>query len=257
MSEKSTPNKKAIPSSLRFPANNLETCLNKIKELFDKVSNASFSFSEIISHLEIPTGSSGESLLASFKYYGLLEKTWTGQLKISDLIIDYCISGELNQEIISKILHSVPVNKKIFSNYELDNLPSDNELKNFLFKTCSYSIKQANNYMETFNKNLNFYQKHKQQSNEVAIRQALQPSYDTATSLGLDIQELLNEKVKALSRIYSTAASTITYPLSSNQEIVISLPKDIKETDLSDLEDIRDILELVLKKVNNQIDKKG
>lgn len=230
----------SLSSSFRYPSNTLETCLGKIKMLFEKNSKNLLSPEAIVLDLGFSgRNGSSDSIISSLKYYGLLEKD-NNKLKISDFVTDYCISGQLNHDILFQALNSVPINKKIFSTYDFNNLPSENEIKSFLIKTCNYNLKQATNYIETFNKNRKLY-------NEKSLTT---DTYDTKDDIKIEKQKE-SQIVQVEPKKSETA--TITYPLSSQRQISITLPSEIKEIESDDLEDIKDILELVLKKVNNQI----
>lgn len=233
----------SLSSSFRYPSNTLETCLGKIKILFEKNSKNLLSPEAIVLDLGFSgRNGSSDSIISSLKYYGLLEKD-NNKLKISDFVTDYCISGQLNHDILFQALNSVPINKKIFSTYDFNNLPSENEIKSFLIKTCNYNLKQATTYIETFNKNRKLY-------NERSLTTDIEDKKDNI--------ELENTKENNLFQAETRKVETanITYPLSSQGQISITLPSEIKEIELDDLEDIKDILELVLKKVTNQIKKK-
>lgn len=233
----------SLSSSLRYPSNTLETCLGKIKILFEKNSKNLLSPEAIFLDLGFSgRNGSSTSIISSLKYYGLLEKD-NNKLKISDFITDYCISGKLNHDILFQALKSVPINKKIFSIYDFNNLPSENEIKSFLIKTCNYNLKQATTYIETFNKNRKLY-------NDNSLNTDMDDKKD-------DIK-IEKQKESQIVKIEPKKAetATITYPLSSQHQISITLPSEIKEIQLDDLEDIKDILELVLKKVNHQIKRK-
>lgn len=233
----------SLSSSFRYPSNTLETCLGKIKMLFEKNSKNLLSPEAIVLDLGFSgRNGSSDSIISSLKYYGLLEKD-NNKLKISDFVTDYCISGQLNHDILFQALNSVPINKKIFSTYDFNNLPSENEIKSFLIKTCNYNLKQATNYIETFNKNRKLY-------NEKSLTT---DTYDTKDDIKIEKQKE-SQTVQVEPKKSETA--TITYPLSSQRQISITLPSEIKEIESDDLEDIKDILELVLKKINNQIKRK-
>lgn len=244
--EKNSTNKEksshGLSSSYRFPSKTLDSCLAKIQTLFMKNSTNTISTQAIMADLGFVEGSGGGStVLAAMKYYGLLVQV-NGKYKIADFIIDYCISGTLTQDMVFICLSSVPVNKKIFSIYDFYNLPGDNEIKSSLIKICDYNLTQANGYINTFNKNKELYDS---VLNAISVaaptiekneENALEPQTDTPVWK-------FNKNC------------VITYPLRDCNSITIQLPKDIKELESDDLEDIKDVLELILKKINKQLDK--
>lgn len=241
MSETKNTNIATLSSSMRFPKDDLLKCLEKISILFSKNAKNSMSTEAMNADLGF-TNRSGESdsLFASLKYYNFLEKSENNCYKISDKIIDYCISGELTQDLVRDALMSVPVNKKIFARYDIEELPGDNQIKHFLIKDCNYSMKQATSYVETFKANYALYQSYNKKADS-AIEQE-QMSEDT-------------EKVSYPAIVGKPPIdnSVVSYPLSNGKNVVIHLPGDIKTLDKHDLEDIKDILELVLKKVDKSL----
>lgn len=235
---------KAISSSLRFPRYNLEFCLGKIKLLFTKNSK-NFMSSEAMPVDMGFTGNNGasDSILASLKYYGLLERTDNSRYKIADFIIDYCISNTLDKECIRRSLLSVPINKKLFSSYDIDSLPSENEIKSFLIKDCGYSLKDTTTYIETFNKDILLYKTH---------------IIDTNINNEKKIEDTNINKENNNFMIITPQVEMRTYnhPLSNGKYISIQLPANIQDLDKQDLEDSSDLLTLVLNKISKQIDLK-
>lgn len=252
---------KPLSSSLRFPANSLESCLNYGKVIFKKHSNGSFNSKEMALDMGFSiTSSSANLIMASLKYYGIIEKDNDETFRLSNRWFNHYLSENLKAEDLLHALHSVPVNKKIFSTYDIDFLSNINEIKSFLIVKCGYSLKQANNYIPTFSQNFSFYLKYKKMETSTLnsqiqhLQKQFEPAYETAKQLDLNLKDILDEKVNTIAQ--NMVASTISYPLSSNQQISIQLPDNLKSLSLEDLEDIQDILGLVLKKVSQQIDKK-
>lgn len=233
---------KATSSSLRFPKNNLELCLEKIKLLFNKNARNLMSTEA----MSIDMGFSGQngssdSFLASLKYYGLLEKGENNRYKIADFIIDYCISHKVDKESIRKCLLVVPINKKLFAAYDIDSLPSENEIKSFLIKDCGYSLKDTTTYIDIFNKNILLY---KSCTQEVLSKELNKVEESTPTPTN----QPSNVAIQSGIRVF-------THPLNNDKYITIQLPANIQDLDKRDLEDASDLLNLVLNKITKQIEK--
>lgn len=237
-----------IASSLRFPSVLLDFCLEKIKILFNKNSKNAMSVESMGEDLGYSiTGGKGASVLAALKYYGLLVKEGD-KYKVADFVIDYCLGSELNHDVIFTCLSSVPVNKKLFSIFDFKSLPGENVIKSFLIKECKYNLKQATDYIETFKKNKILYDNNCKEKNS--------PIQPQLTSADNPIQPV-TEVASNINNSLVNKNSVITYPISENRSVIINLPGELKDLAEDDLEDIKDILELVLKKVNKQIELKN
>lgn len=235
---------KSLTSSLRYPLHTLDTCLEKAKILFSKHSKNIISPEVILADLGHKSGSgSTNTILASLKYYGVLSKTESSNMpyyKIADFIIEYYVSGSINHNVLFACLNSVPINRKIFAKYDFNQLPRENEIKSFLIKKCSYNMRQANKYIEIFVKNKMFYNQHSEKNSQDNLS-FKEPSH---ASTQTDSTSIFN----GIKSDY-----IINYPLSNEQNITIGLPCEIRDMDLNDLEDMKDILELTLKKINKQL----
>lgn len=242
-----------IPSSLRFPSVLLVTCLEKIKILFNANAKNVMSVDSMGADMGYaPTGGKGSSVLASLKYYGLLVKEGSDRYKVADFVIDYCLGAELNHDVLFTCLNSVPVNKKLFSHFDFNNLPGENVIKSFLIKECRYNLKQATEYIETFKKNKKLYDDNCNEKTELTNNPI---SVDNPSESSTDNSSNNTQNNSILVSNYKNSA--ITYPISNNRSVIINLPGDLKDLNEDDLEDVKDILELVLKKVNKQIDLKS
>jgi hypothetical protein len=251
MSENKEEKNQSLTNSLRYPLFTLEMCLEKIKTLFEKNSKNSMSTDAIVADLGFsPNSGSASSWVAALKYYGLLVKVDAAKNKIAEFSFDYCISGNLNHDILFTALNTVPINKKIFAKYDFNQLPSENEIKFFLIKECNYDLKQATKYIEIFNKNKKFYTDNTDKKIDIIPVSNVEPKTET-NNLAPPAQ------VPQYFTPSANNSAIITYPLSDGKNISISLPNEIKELDMSDLEDIKDILQFVLNKINKIINNKG
>lgn len=254
---KNNKNNEAIPSSLRFPSVTLEICLEKVHILFSKNSKNPMTADAMIIDMGYAlSGGHVKSILSSMKYYGLLEKESNDQFKIADFVIDYCLQKELNHDILFKALNSVPINKKIFSTYDFNSLPSENVIKSLLIKECNYTLKQATEYLETFKKNKKLYDDNSKGKIELNNTENTFVEISKSETIKSNIEH--NDNIIDLIQDVSTTISShknavIKYPIGDNRSVLIQLPGELKELEEQDLEDIKDILELVLKKVNKQL----
>lgn len=244
------PKNKAISSSLRSPKNNLITCLEKIAILFEKNTKNPMTSDAIAADMGLKAGSgSTDSLVASLKYYGLLEKypSMNNRYKVADFIVNYCLFKTLTKEEIKTCLLSVPVNKKLFSMYDINNCPSENVIKSYLINDCGYSLKEANTYMTIFTQN---YLEYKKYFNE-EIKDLIVTEIEQSETKSLQ----LNEPTTYIENNKKNTMRDYTHKLNGNNHVTVQIPENLGDLEEEDLGDIKALLELVLNKVNKQLEK--
>lgn len=244
--KKNTKESKLISSSMRCPAIDIVPCLEKMSALLQRNNGAKMTLEKLCNDLGISkdSGYSGR-LIASMKYYGFLEEN-TGEFKVNLDITDYVLEKKLTFDLILNAIRSVPVNKKIFSTYDIDDLPGENVVKSFLIRNCNYSVKKAQEYWIVFQKNIQLYRDLKLTKSEQFIQSSIVQSVSPQVQLSqMSVmqggQPLVTEDIKSDAFILSFPAC--------GQEVKFVFPKDILEMSLSDIEDLEDILELVSKKI--------
>lgn len=150
-----------LPNSVRYPAHELSICLEHAKKIFDLSGKHALFPSDIIADLGLSEKSGhAKRLLASMKYYSILiPSSSSDKFQISEEAMDFANDTNINQSLILKFLAAVPINNKLFSTYDINSLPSGNAIKGFLKKDCGYVERQADEYYNIFQKNLEFYKK--------------------------------------------------------------------------------------------------
>lgn len=155
--KKQTPQTSAsLPPQLRFPKYDLQICLEKADILYQAINQYAVKSDEMLSGLGYQPGSGGgATMVASLKYYGIVVETDDKSFVIDGDIIDYYLTKEIKQSVILKYIKNVPINKKIFEKYaDVFNLPAPSLIESFLLRDCKYTPQQKNDYINTFNKNL-------------------------------------------------------------------------------------------------------
>lgn len=245
--ETATEFKNQIPSSLRFPKLDLSTCLEKIKILFTQNSTNAMSVGAMSSDLGYAqSGGAAHTILASLKYYGMLELSGNDRYKISDFIINFCLDNPLTRDDTKKCLFSVPVNKKLFATYDIDNLPGDNEIKSFLIKECKYSLKEATAYIEIFKKNRAIYNNFNMNTN------SMEPTVEHALPRQSSVSPPVSSNIPDAVPLRHSNAFVYTHPLSGGKYITIQLSDNLNELHINDLEDAKDLLVLVVSKIERR-----
>lgn len=226
-----------LPSYLRFPQVALNVSLEKAKILFNSHTTNEMLASTMYASLGLnPRSGFGGSLLASLKYYGLLEPTdKQHHYKISAPILDYCFGAPLTQDTVRACLYSVPVNKQLLATYNIDNLPDTSTLSEFLVKKCKYTPALASSYMATFEKNQAFYK-----------------NLNTAeTPPVLPIPLSGQPQSSHVPPLWRSTARPYVHPLTKGRCIAIQMP-DLNDLELQDLNDAKDLLNLALSRIERR-----
>jgi hypothetical protein len=243
MNELNKNKSQALTPSLRYPLFTIEKSLEKLKIIFTKNSKNFIASETMIADLGFsPNSGSSTSWIAAFKYYNFLIKDEkNNKYRLNDNIIDYCINNSVNHDLIYPALQAVPINRRIFSIYDFNDLPSENEIKSFLVKDCSYNLKQATTYIEIFNQNMLFYKK-----NNIGSH--------TIQKIGEvnNLRKISDNSDEQENKINTNNIGTFLY---KNGNIIFQMPSDLSNVDKVVLEDIQDVINLINNKINKQLKK--
>lgn len=241
--------KNEVSSIARCPSSNIEDCLMKIAPVVQK-NGAKLIYNEsLCADMGYSVGGGATlGLIASLKYYGILESAGD-KVKINKDIVSCVLEETVNEELIKKCILSVPVNKKIFEKYDFEDLPGDNTLKVFLVNEFNYSVKKAEQYLKIFRENIVFYNSKKKNENN---------TYELDLPINNNNENVIDVKSRYLPEISTNVGAkndidnfVIVLPVGKN-EFKISMPKNIDDMSLDDIEDFEDVLELLSKRLNRQ-----
>lgn len=240
-----------VPSSARCPSLTIEVCLEKIKPVVEKNGANLIYVDGIYADMGYArSGGSAHMLVASFKYYGILEAVGD-KFKINKNVITFILSDELSKDAVKEFIVNVPVNKKIFEKYNIESLPSDNTLKIFLINEWKYSIQKAEQYLKIFRDNLSLYNSLKGDSfGETKAYEIAATSHSFNNSNVLDVQSRDITNPMCSTNQHSNSF-VLSYPTPSG-EIRMIIPMGIESMSMDDIEGVEDILELLSKKLNRR-----
>lgn len=157
-------NNSSISSTHRYPSYNIEYCISKALEVYNKETLSPVS-RETIAHNLGSNINSGtfDIIFSSMKYYGLLIEKENKTHIINDVIVGKTSAEDFNKKEIIQLIKNPPIYNKILAYYnaehDLNNLPSSIEIGNMLIKNYNYSQNQAKKFRVVFDKNLDFYNK--------------------------------------------------------------------------------------------------
>lgn len=146
--------------SPRAPSISLEDALNKALTVYDKDRRNPTSTDIIAQHLGYKGANNGAALavLASLKYYGLLERDSNGKLAVSKDVesYKYAPSDQIKAAQVTTWLKTPPIFMELLNKYQ-EGLPSDATLKFDLIQ-MGFSPDAANVCLQAFVRSVNYAQ---------------------------------------------------------------------------------------------------
>lgn len=250
--DKNTKDTKLISSSMRCPALDIALCLEKSAFLFEKNGTSKIKAEKLYLDLGISkdSGYSGR-LVTSMKYYGFIEED-NGEFKLNLDIADYALDKKITFDLVLTAIRNVPVNKKLFSTYDIDELPIENVIKSFLIKQCNYSMKKAQEYWIIFNKNMQLYKllKNNGSASSLSIVKDVGLIAPNTTGLPKDIREIEKTLQSPQQVLVSSSDDVVMCFPTGDKEVKFILPKELTKMTLLEIEDLEDVLELLAKKIS-------
>jgi hypothetical protein len=187
--------------SPRAPSIALDDAIDRALKIYEKERRHAAPTEIVAQHLGYKSANNGAALavLASLRYYGLVERPQEGQLAVAkDLeTYQYAPSDSVRKEILGRWLKSPPVFAELLDKYQ-DGLPSDPNLRFDLIQR-GFTPVAAESVLVVFKRSVEFTNHFEQIPSQVAVIAEETPSKTAPQAISQTATEYVNDGTQPFS----------------------------------------------------------
>ena len=250
MTESAAPKKKRVRSP-SYPALNLETAIERARDIYDNEKRHAAPVAVVAKHWGTTiTNSSGLRGIAALKQFGLIVEEGSGDdrhVRLTDRALDILIPQSRNspdqQQAIRDAALSPKIHKKLWDHYR-GHLPSDESLKAYLIRQHEFNDTHVQGFVKQIRETVAFARL------DVAENNHTQEDDDANGSAAEDITQETTERGAPMAARNQTPMTRqdsngpcILFPLSGGNVLEIRLRKKVSPKDFARIQQLIDLSE--------------